>query len=783
MFAPRSVTLLLVVVLAACSGSNGAPGAAALDTGSIAGTIVDASGTPVAGASVSTNPASSTTQTGTSGSFTLASIAIGVYTVTVSKSGYQNAQQTAVGVAAGETDQLTMTLTPAANAAGSVAGTVLGRRGTNQPSSPVAGAIVCSEASATLPCATSQSDGTFVLAGVAPGPVYLTATATGFLAGETTTAVVVTPDGSATAVSITLSGSPSAAATYVGAARCVSCHTQFDTALTAAWQHSAHANTVNHTLNQLDLNGWPAAPATCTAANVADSLVQAAEPVSGQQEEVLLVRWAANCPGQPQFSMAFDANKNGAVDVGETVIPVQGTQGGIATDGGQCGQGGLLPLTAYNALGVLVPVPCAANFLASGATQAQGYWQQEYLVNIGPGAAKAAWVTWNTTGTPQDMLALPLAWNQRGQYWANAPDYNPTQNGTYAKVCAGCHDTGPAIAVDANANVTTYVAGSQNIACERCHGPGSDHVANLDAKSIINPAYLTAQAQNEMCGQCHSNAIASTQPAGAFDFAWNILATTGGGNFIPGMHKLADFAQLPSYGNSTNYWPGGVFTNLDHMTFIDVIASGHNTNPYQKVTCVNCHDSHSLQGGPLQFARSNTPTGDQFLFQNNAAVLRNDVMCLACHATQGDFAAVALQDVANYHLSQGGAVQKNGATWAPSSTDQSTSETVVATSVNAHMQSRAGMPAYFDPAGSVNGQPVGRCSSCHMMKTAWTSNFLFSGPDANGKTADVSGDVSSHSFQVADAQAAALGVPGATTWQAIMPNACGSCHAQYRFGL
>jgi hypothetical protein len=421
--------------------------------------------------------------------------------------------------------------------------------------------------------------------------------------------------------------------------------------------------------------------------------------------------------------------------------------------------------------------------LGTGATPAQGYWQQEYLVNIGPGAAKPAWVTWDTTGTPQDMLALPLAWNQRAQYWANAPDYNPTQGGTFAKVCAGCHETGPSLAVDANANVTTYVAGSQNIACERCHGPGSDHVANLNAKSIINPAYITAQAQNEMCGQCHSNAIASTQPAGAFDFPWNNQVSTGGGNFIPGVDQLANFALLPLYGDPTNYWPGGVFPNLDHMTFIDVTASIHNTNPYQKVTCSNCHDPHGVQGGPFQFARSNTQTGDQYVFQTNAAVLRNDVMCLACHATQGDFAAVALVDVANYHLSQGGTAQKNGATYTPSSTDQSASDTVVANAVNAHMQSQAGMPAYFDPTGSINGQPVGRCSSCHMMKTAWTSNFLFSGPDANGKTADVSGDVSSHSFQVATVQAAALGVPGATTWQEIMPNACGSCHVQYRFGL
>ena len=781
MISPRYVMLLSVIVLAACSGSNGAPGAAALDTGTIAGTVVDASGAPLAGASISTIPASATAQSGTSGTFDAQLISIGADAVTASKSGFQNAQLTAVGVAAGATDQVTIKLTPSANAPGSIAGTVLGRVGTNQPSSPVSGATVCLEGTTTPACATSKSDGTFALAGVAPGPAYLTATATGFLTGETTTAVNVAADGSATGVSITLSGSPSATATYVGAARCVSCHTQFDAGLTAAWQHSAHATTVDHTLNQLDLNGWPAAPTTCAAANVINSQVQATEPVTGQQENVLLVRWAANCPGEPQFSMAFDANGNGQVDPGETVIPVQAVQGGIATDGGQCGQGGLLPLTAYNqnVTPALVSTACSANFLSSGPTPAQGYWQQEYLVNIGPGTTKPTWVTWNTTGTPQDMLALPLAWNQRTQYWAPAPDYNPTQGGAFGKVCSGCHDTGPALTVDANANVTSYVAGSQNIACERCHGPGFDHAANLNAKSIINPAYLTAQAQNEMCGQCHSNAIASIQPAGAFDFAWNNQVSAGGGNFIPGVDQLAKFALLPLYGNSTNYWPGGVFPNLDHMTFIDVTASVHNTNPYQKVTCSACHDAHGLQGGPYQFAQS-AQSGDQYVFQSNAAVLRNDVMCLSCHATQGDFAAVAVSDVANYHLSQGGAVQKNGAAYAPSASAESASETVVANAVIAHMQAQAGMPAYFDPTGSINGQPVGRCSSCHMMKTAWTSNFLFSGPDANGTTADLSGDVSSHSFQVATVQAASLSVPGATTWQSIMPNACGTCHTEYR---
>jgi hypothetical protein len=558
----------------------------------------------------------------------------------------------------------------------------------------------------------------------------------------------------------------------VGAARCANCHTAVgDSGLVQAWQHSAHGATVDHTLNHVDVAGWPAAPADCSAPAVRDSGVQAAEPVSGNQEEVLLVRWAAGCAGEPQFAMAFDANGNGVVDAGETVMPVQGTIGGVATDAGQCGNGGLLP----------VANPCSASYLGSGVTGTQGYWQQEYLLNIGPGAGKPAWVTWDTTGTPQDMLTLPLAWNQRTLTWVLGSDYNPTQSGTYAKVCGGCHETGPAITTDANGNVTNYTAGSQNIACERCHGPGSDHAQTLDAKYIVNPRYLTAQAQDEMCGQCHSNGVASMQPAGVFDFAWNNQATTGGGNFIPGLHKLSDFAQLPAYGDPDFYYPGGIFTSVDHMTFIDVVASVHTTNPYEKVTCTDCHEAHTVTGGPYQFARVNAATGDNFLFQANDAVLRDDVVCLACHATHGDFALIALADVANYHVSQGSAAQLNGTALTPSAADQAASASVIGDAVNAHMLARAGMPAYFDPNGLANGQPVGRCSSCHLMKTTATATF-FSGPDANGRTANVIGDVSSHVFKVAQSQDALASLVGAPSWDATMPNACGSCHVQYRFG-
>ena len=181
--------------------------------------------------------------------------------------------------------------------------------------------------------------------------------------------------------------------------------------------------------------------------------------------------------------------------------------------------------------------PCSATLGGAGPSAAIGWWQQEYLTDIG-GAAKPSWVGWDTTNTPADALVLPLAWNQRPKAWVAAPDYNTAQDGTWSKACAGCHEVGLTLAVDATGFVTRYARASADLGCEKCHGPGSVHVGGGgDAGLIVNPRYLTAQAEREVCGQCHSQGVSSASPAGALGYAWNDQATVGGGNFIPGVHQ------------------------------------------------------------------------------------------------------------------------------------------------------------------------------------------------------------------------------------------------------
>jgi hypothetical protein len=87
-----------------------------------------------------------------------------------------------------------------------------------------------------------------------------------------------------------------------------------------------------------------------------------------------------------------------------------------------------------------------------------------------------------TLASPADALGIP-------------------QDGGTIRRCFNCHAT--AVSPD----LSQITAGVQ---CERCHGPGSDHVAAASAKdagalrkTILNSGRFTARASVMVCGECH----------------------------------------------------------------------------------------------------------------------------------------------------------------------------------------------------------------------------------------------------------------------------------------
>jgi hypothetical protein len=116
-----TLSRLLMIVLAAaflalagCSGDDGAPGAPGApgtSTGTVTGTVTNGTtNTAEAGVTVTAAPSGTSTTTGTDGTYTLADLPIGVYTLTFTKTGFttQTVQDISVVAGATRTEDLTI---------------------------------------------------------------------------------------------------------------------------------------------------------------------------------------------------------------------------------------------------------------------------------------------------------------------------------------------------------------------------------------------------------------------------------------------------------------------------------------------------------------------------------------------------------------------------------------------------------------------------------------------------------------------------------------------------
>lgn len=105
------------------------------------------------------------------------------------------------------------------------------------------------------------------------------------------------------------------------------------------------------------------------------------------------------------------------------------------------------------------------------------------------------------------LYELPVTWYARQQRWDASPGYEKDSwvrlNRAVEPGCLGCH-----------ASRVRPVYGTQNrygsppfldggVSCERCHGPGSEHVRDPVAARMVNPAKLDGDQRDSVCSQCH----------------------------------------------------------------------------------------------------------------------------------------------------------------------------------------------------------------------------------------------------------------------------------------
>jgi predicted CXXCH cytochrome family protein len=122
--------------------------------------------------------------------------------------------------------------------------------------------------------------------------------------------------------------------------------------------------------------------------------------------------------------------------------------------------------------------------------------------------------------TDKGMLQeLPVGWYaEKGGFWAMNPGYDrPDYAGSARPIyyeCMACHNGYPKIPEGEHKDVTqaTYLQPlPEGIDCQRCHGPGQNHVdkasegapAEAIRAAIVNPARLSPDREMEVCLQCH----------------------------------------------------------------------------------------------------------------------------------------------------------------------------------------------------------------------------------------------------------------------------------------
>jgi hypothetical protein len=203
---------------------------------------------------------------------------------------------------------------------------------------------------------------------------------------------------------------------------------------------------------------------------------------------------------------------------------------------------------------------------------------QRFDLVIGSGRKGQTYLYW---GGNDQLFQLPVSyWTALGS-WVNSPGYGDRSLDFSRPVlprCLECHGSFFQTVADANvANRYRRDGFVLGVSCERCHGPGAEHIklnSVPDAKptnsAIVNPAKLSRERQLDMCGLCHGGVgVAKTPP-----FSFKVGDT------------LADHIQLDKPKPDE---PLDVHGN--QMALLE------RSECFQKsdMTCSTCHDVHQSQ--------------------------------------------------------------------------------------------------------------------------------------------------------------------------------------------
>ncbi len=223
-------------------------------------------------------------------------------------------------------------------------------------------------------------------------------------------------------------------------------------------------------------------------------------------------------------------------------------------------------------------------------------------------------------------------YTQKGK-WDLAPGYEGGHNARFSRKieteCITCHNGYPE---HVKGSLNKYTQVKTGIDCERCHGPGSIHVAEkklgqiIDTSlgpdySIVNPRRLSTEQQNNLCQRCHLQGIAVLQDGKDFF------------DFLPSQElKQTMSVFMPTFSGSQKH-----MIMASHVERMKMSACFVNSG---RMSCISCHNPHiSVKATPSETfnaACKNCHTSsDQCTEQVEVRASKQD-NCSGCHMTKNE---------------------------------------------------------------------------------------------------------------------------------------------------
>lgn len=296
-------------------------------------------------------------------------------------------------------------------------------------------------------------------------------------------------------------------------------------------------------------------------------------------------------------------------------------------------------------------------------------WKQRYFTKVGdeyfPLAAQ--WDVGNRAWRPYHVP------DKGGDWWTAFYPSDNMQRPT-GPLCDGCHSVGY--------DIHTKQVAEWNVGCERCHGPGSEHVAHPLRGNILNPSRMDSVAANDTCIQCHSQGQPTGNPIEGKYYDWPVGYNVG--------LRLADSWKLEdcTLGQTIFFYFPDCTAHKNRMQGNDFSQS---VMYHRGITCFACHDVH----GTSNYAQLRKPANQ---------------ICLDCHGPSTPNGPRTAMLEQHTHHKEGSAGSECVACHMPAIE----TEGVPGAFVHAHTF-RFISPTMTDKYGIPNP-----CTSCHKEKsTAW----------------------------------------------------------------